>query len=147
MSEGNGDVQFESILIDGTEYTVRREVSDELVRLRKEAVAEYIDKTTTIDPPKNHTIIVTVPGGTSQEFVGQVAQLLKLQFPEHHIAVMPEGLGLHTQEGFRQLLQAGMKMADGIRDATNGRRLRREGADEWDALITAREESDEPDQG
>lgn len=147
MSEGNGDVQYDDIVIDGTNFKVRKEVSDEVVNLRREAVGAYIEKTKSIKPPSDHTIIVTVPGGTSQEFQRQLAELLKLQFVDHQIAVMPEGLGLHTEQGLRELLQAGQAMVAKIDANPDGMGAEMvAAAEEWNRIITGREESDGADQ-
>ena len=44
------------------------------------------------------------------------AALTKQNFPENQVAVMPEGLNLHTQEGFAELLSLGVELATAVAD-------------------------------
>lgn len=98
------------ISIDDNEHVVEPEIAAEIEALRRERVVEVKE----FDPKDDSTILVTIPPAVSGEFARQVGEMAKLQFPRCQIAVLPEDLGLHTKDGFAQLLNAGEAMKDAI---------------------------------
>lgn len=114
MEKANGGIEIEEVVIDGTTYRVRKEVADEIVNVRRGVTHEIIERIKAIQPKHDDTIIITTPTSVSNEFVGQVATLAKRNFPDHGIAVFPEALKLHTQDGLKQLLGMSMEMASAI---------------------------------
>lgn len=110
----NGGLEFDEVVIDGHEYRVRLEIANEIIRLRQAGVEAILSKIKAVDPGENETIIITTPSSVSSEFVGQVGHLAKMNFPNNLIAVLPEGLDLHTQEGFLPLLEAANILAEKV---------------------------------
>lgn len=111
---GDKAVVFDDVFIDGREFKVDRRVADELIRLRMESVEAVLEKMKSIEPKEGETIIIYVPRQASQEFMVQVGDLAKMQFPGNRIAVLPESLDLHTAEGVAELIADTMTLVDAV---------------------------------
>lgn len=110
----NGAVIYDDIYINGREFKVDRRVADELIRLRMDSVRAMIEKMATINPGPDETVLVYTPKGVSKEFLLQTGEMLRMQFSDRRIAVVTEGLEMHTAEGAAELLQDCMKLIDAV---------------------------------
>jgi hypothetical protein len=117
---GNGGLEFDEVVIDGVTYRVRQEVCDEIINVRRGAAHEIIERIRAIRPAPTDTIIITTPGEISAEFVGMVGATARQNFPDNQIAVLPEQLQLHTQEGFARAVDLGMQLATAVQENNPG---------------------------
>lgn len=113
---GNGGIEIDEVVIDGMTYRVRKEVCDEIVNLRRGTAHEIIERIKAIKPKPLDTIIITTPSNVAEEFVQQVGAVARQQFPQNQVAVLPEGLALHTAKGLAQMADLGMQLATAVQD-------------------------------
>lgn len=115
MNDHPSNAHFEVVMIDDREYRVPQAVCDEIETLREKRCQLAW---TEVGP--DDTIIITVPSAVSMEFQAAVGERAKEQFPEHRVAVLPEALGFHTEEGFGEALQMAMKVATAVLEEREG---------------------------
>jgi hypothetical protein len=104
------------VVIDRRTYPVQRAVEDEIVNLRRGTTHEILDRIKLLTPEPGDTVVVCIPSNVSSEFGQQVGALAKQHFPEQRIAIVPEGLEFHTQEGLGELLAASHRLASAVRE-------------------------------
>jgi len=136
--EGNGGIEFDEVFIDGKGYKVPVAVANEIVNVRRGSVHEILDRIKTMNPEEDDTVVVTVPAKVSQEFQMQAGQLTTQSFPDNRIAVLPEGLDMHTQKGLHEMVTRAMEVATAVQD--NNPERARVKADEFVNFVSGRGE-------
>ena len=110
--EGAGEAAegYSLVEIDGVPHRVPIQIEQEMARL----VEGMVGAIESFRPEPGTTIVITTPGGISRDFTEMVTAMASKQFPDFRVAVMPEGLKLHTQAGLGQALHEGNTLVSAI---------------------------------
>lgn len=129
---------YEVVAIDGVEHKVPAPIARELESLVEGAIKEI----TSFEPKPGTTIVITTASRMSQDFTQMVMTQAADQFAEYRVSVMPEALGLHTQDGLAELIANGTAMAEALRQLPpeEEHEVALAAADRWDATLGARGE-------
>lgn len=134
----------DDVVIDGKTYTVAQPVVNEIVELRRGLTHEFVQQIKKLEPGENETVVVVTPESVSPDFVRMAGDVIQAAFPTAHgIAILPESLKLHTQEGLKQLVLAGNLLRTALERATIDRVADVEALDAWkEATGGGREEAE-----
>lgn len=129
---------YEVVAIDGVEHKVPSAIAREMERLVEGAIKEI----TSFEPKPGTTIVITTASKMSADFTQMVMTQAADQFSEYRVSVMPESLGLHTQDGLAQLIAHGTSMAEAVRQLPPDEQVEvaLAAADRWEQSLGARGE-------